>query len=80
MSKIPSKEENPNGLHKRYVIAKTNGEPVDENAEYFIMRLDLNGDDKKHIAACRDAVLVYADKIKDHLPQLSKDLINRYGE
>lgn len=79
MSNLPSKEENPNGLHQRYFVAKANGEPVDENAEYFILRLDLNGSDKKHIDACRKAVLKYADEIANHLPQLSEDIIRRYG-
>lgn len=37
---IPTQEENPKGLHQRYVVSKTNGEPVDETAEYFILRLD----------------------------------------
>jgi hypothetical protein len=76
---IPTKKENPTGLHQRYIVSKTDGEPIDERAEYFILRVDLNGSDPKHIAACRKAVLCYADEIKDHLPQLSKDLIERYG-
>lgn len=54
--------------------------PVDENAEYFVMRLDDGGKDKKHIEACRKAVCFYANEIKNHLPGLSKDLFHRYGE
>ena len=76
---IPTQQENPNGLHRRYIVSKANGEPVDENAEYFVLRLDLGGSDPKHIVACRMAVLAYAQSIKDHLPELSKDLIERYG-
>lgn len=75
---IEIKEENPKGLHLRYIVSKTNGEPIDEDAEYFVMRLDNGGNDKKHIDACRKAVLFYANEIKEHLPELSKDLINRY--
>ena len=96
-NKIPTKEQNPNGFHAKYLIQKYDGqkyigrdffgEPqyiptfkdVDENAEYFVLRLDKNGDDPIHIDACRKAVLVYADAIKDHLPELSKDLIERYS-
>lgn len=49
------------------------------NEEYFILRLDDNGKDKTHIEACRKAVLYYAELIKDHTPQLSADLIERYA-
>lgn len=53
--------------------------PVDKYSEYFVMRLDAGGKDKTHINACRKAVLHYAELIKDHLPELSKDLIERYS-
>lgn len=53
---------------------------VDKGSEYFVMRLDDGGSDPIHIQACRNAVLNYAKEIKDHLPELSKDLIERYGE
>ena len=75
-----TKEENPDGLYQKYIISKTNGKPIDKNAEYFILRLDSGGNDKKHIEACRKAVLAYANEIKEHLPKLSEDLIARYGE
>ncbi len=80
----PSDDENKNhgkrkGLYNRYHIAKANGKPVDPNAEYFVLRLDENGSDPKHIAACRKAVLVYADEIKDLLPALAKDLMDKYS-
>lgn len=52
--------------------------PVDKNAEYFILRLDEHGKDQKHINACRKAVLTYAEEIREHLPELSNDLIKRY--
>ena len=79
MKTIPTREENPKGLHQRYIVTKTDGEPIDENAEYFILRVDKNGSDPRHIAACRKAVLCYANEIKNHLPELSKDLIDRYS-
>lgn len=91
------KDENPQGLHMKYVVQKIEGwirsrdffdnlclhpklKPVDKNAEYFILRLDEHGDDPIHIEACRKAVLTYAREIKGHIPQLAKDLIERYGE
>jgi hypothetical protein len=88
---IPTQRENESGLHQRYHIQKIVKDdagffgddqyklvPVDEGAEYFIMRLDEGGSDLKHIAACRLGIHAYADAIKDHLPQLSTDLKSRY--
>lgn len=89
---IPMKEENPTGLHARYVIRKVVGrtktnfghgyklktKAVDPNAEYFILRLDKGGSDPEHIRACRIAIQYYADAIEKHLPDLAKDLRERY--
>ena len=77
---LPTQKQNPDGLYQKYIISKTNRELIDENAEYFILRLDEGGNDKKHIEACRKAVLTYANEIKEHLPKLSEDLITRYGK
>ena len=77
---IPTREENPKGLHLRYIVSKTDGQPVDEEAEYFVLRLDKNGNDPKHIEACRKAIITYAVTIEPHLPELAKDLIERYSE
>jgi hypothetical protein len=71
--------ENPNGLHQRYYVEKVNGDPIDPRAEYFILRLDDFGTDPKHIAACRKAIMTYANEIENHLPQLAQDLKDRYG-
>jgi hypothetical protein len=57
---------------------KSNGDKIDKDAEYFVLRLNGDGD-PIHIKACRDAVLCYARGIKDHLPLLYKDLIEKYG-
>jgi predicted secreted Zn-dependent protease len=78
MSRIPGPEECPNGFHRRYEISKTTGEPVEDNAEYMVLRLDWGGDDKEHIRACRIAAAAYAMAIEHHLPELSKDLLERY--
>lgn len=75
---LPTHEENPKGLHAKYVISKTNGMPVDPEAEYFVLRLDDQGD-KEHVEACRTAILEYARKIEHFIPDLASDLINRYG-
>lgn len=62
------------GLLPKYFISKVSGEPLDEGSKYFVLRYDLNGSDKKHISACRKALAVYAEEIKEHLPLLSEDL------
>lgn len=79
-NKLKSEEENPQGLHRRYNVTKVSGEPVDQDAEYFVLRLDDGGDDEKHIEACRLAVIKYADTIEEHLPQLANDLYEKYGQ
>jgi len=73
VSKIPKKQDNPEGLHQRYAVTKIYGN-TDSDAHYFVLRIDAGGDDPKHLQACQAAARVYARQIKDHLPQLSQDL------
>lgn len=84
---MKTQAENPTGLHKKYYIQKIvigvenqdfALEPLDEGFEGFVLRLDKGGD-PNHVEACRKAVLVYAEEIRDYLPDLSKDLIERYS-
>lgn len=74
---IPPYAENQKGLHQRYKISKLWGK-TDPKAEYFVLRLDLNGSDSNHILACRKAIQTYADAIESTIPQLAKDLRKRY--
>lgn len=37
---LKTQEENPNGLYFRYVVSKVSDESVDDDAEYFVLRLD----------------------------------------
>lgn len=71
MSAIPPKEANPNGLHQRYNVTKTNGEPVDPLATYFVLRLDSHGRDWQHIQASRHAAREYA-RLTVKVPYLRK--------
>jgi hypothetical protein len=52
--------------------------PVDEGSEYFVLRLDKGGD-PQNVEACRKTILTYANEIKDYLPELSNDLIEKYS-
>ena len=67
------------GIKKKYVIKKVDGSQVDEYADYFVLRLDEHQKDEQHRKACRIAILVYANKIKEHLPKLAEELIQKYG-
>lgn len=91
MKKIPTQLENSKGLHQRYHIQKIvkhdagpfheeglTLQPVDWGSEYFVMRLDEGGKDPEHVKACRIGVHAYADAIEHHLPELAKDLKERY--
>lgn len=75
---IPDKKDNPNGLHRRYVISKSSGEPIDPRAIYFVLRIDEHGDDPQHIEACRAAAAAYADYVQNsefsHLAGIARDL------
>lgn len=76
----PTPDENPEGFHKRYIVFKTSGEPVDENAEYLVLRVDWGGDDKEHIRAGRTAARAYANAVRHHLPKVAEDILLRYTE
>lgn len=82
MNTIPTKDANPKGLHQRYYVQKVgdfgHALPTDPGSEYFVMRLDEGGKDREHIKACRIGVRAYADAIEHHLPELAKDLRERY--
>lgn len=71
MSKILSEDPNENGLYRKYVVSvsKANGEQVDPDAEYLVLRLDTD-------EAARKAALVYADGIEDTMPELADDIRN----
>lgn len=89
---MQTQNENPDGLHQRYVVKKIVGwrksalgiktvpltKPVSKDAEYFVMRLDTGGSDIEHIKACRKGIHAYAKAIEKTIPQLAKDLKERY--
>lgn len=53
-------------------------EPTEENSEYFVLKMDENADDIEHLKACRIAVNSYANSIEHHLPQLAKDIREKW--
>lgn len=81
-----SQKQNPNGLHARFVVKKLvindKGrivqKAIPKDYDYFVLRLDLNGKDFDHIRACRIAINAYADMIEYSLPQLAKEIREKY--
>lgn len=71
-------EKQPAGLYRKYLITKADGRELPPEFEAFVLRLD-DGGDPAHVAACRAAVLVYADEIEPHISQLARDLRARYS-
>lgn len=64
--------------HRPETSEKVTYVDVDPESEYFVMRLDEGGKDREHIKACRIGINAYADAIEHHLPELAKDLRERY--
>ena len=63
------------GLHHKYNISKTNGNPTDPNADYFVLRLD------KDPHALR-ALVAYAKSVATDNLELASDLrkkLHSYG-
>lgn len=61
------------GLTSKYIIQKANGAPIDENAEYLVLRLDTD-------PHARSAALHYAEAVGKDNPVFAsdlKELINR---
>lgn len=59
------------GLYNKYNVMKTNGEAIDTQARYFVLRLDTD-------PAARAAVALYARIIEFSNPELSTDLRRLY--
>lgn len=52
---LPTKSENPDGLHQRYIVVNADGTPVPHDAIFFVLRLDNAAKNKDNVAACRSA-------------------------
>lgn len=80
---IQSAEDNPDGLHGRYIVLNAQTGERDRDAVYFVLRLDNKGNDKYHVAACRVAARAYAETLlrsmstasTRHLHKVAKELL-----
>lgn len=68
------------GIIDKYVLYRRDGKPMNGDARFFCLRLDINQRDKHHLLACRKAIRVYADAIRPHLPVLANDIEDLYGQ
>lgn len=57
------------GYEKKYIITKSNGEPTNPNADYFILRLDKD-------PCARIALLAYANSVRNYNREFAEDLDN----
>lgn len=70
----PAGQPDRRGLQMRYRVLKADGSPADPRAKYFVLRLDWDGRDKEHVAACRKAAEAYILNAPDHMRQFSREL------
>jgi len=66
-NKLKPKNEK-QGLFQKYKIVRNDGNPVDESAVFFVLRVDTD----QH---ARNALLAYADSIADDNEILASDLL-----
>lgn len=78
MNKIPTQEENPNGLYQRYNVTHNDGTPTDPEGFYLVLRLDKRGKDKNWTSACRMAALELCKHLDNKA--LANELLNRVTE
>jgi len=84
---LPSRVENPNGLHEKFHIQKIIGyhkakpmyQDIGYGEEYFVLRLDDMQHNEAHLQACRAAALAYAKSISKTFPKVAEEMIKRYG-
>ena len=68
----------PKGLYKKYIITKANGEPIDPEAQYFVLRIDTDPHAREALKAYRDSLIRSCDN--DLLMVDIDKLLNRYDQ
>ena len=57
-------------LTNKYRVEKTNGEQIEQNAEYFVLRIDAD-------PHAQTAAMAYANSIENENPEFARDIRNR---
>jgi hypothetical protein len=58
------------GLYNKYIITKSSGEPLDPNFYAIVLRIDGG----RHVMACRNGALAFAQSVKAENPLLARDI------
>ncbi len=69
---LKTKSEERNGLYGKYIVSKANGEPVEKDAFYFVLRLDS---DDEWGSLSRNMIAKSLTDIKKIDPRLADDLL-----
>jgi hypothetical protein len=67
------------GLIKKYNLSRVDGEELDPDSKYFVLRYD-QGAEENHRNASRDALSMYISRIYDTHRKLAEDLSNDLKE
>jgi hypothetical protein len=67
---MPDHDYKTGRLTNKYKVEKTNGEPIDANAEYFVLRIDAD-------PHAQTAAMAYANSIENENPEFAKDIRDR---
>ena len=57
-------------LTNKYIVKKTNGEPIEDKAEYIVLRIDAD-------PHAQTAAMAYANSIENENPEFARDIRNR---
>ena len=74
---VPTKEENPNGFHRKYAVTRLDGKPLPDDAEFVVLRVD-KGTDPNFRDAALEAIQVFAREIFPHNEQMAVEMLERY--
>jgi len=61
------------GYEKKYIISKSNGNPTDPKADYFVLRLDTDPN-------ARIALVAYANAVRNYNKPFADDLDKKLSE
>lgn len=67
------------GLFNKFMITRTDGKPVNPEAEYFVLRLDNKQSHLEHLQASLKALNAYANAIAESNPVLAKEILDKYN-
>lgn len=60
------------GLYNKYIVTKANGEPIDQDAYYLVLRLDSG----QYVNSCRAGALQFAMSVLPTNPLLAHEIIH----